>query len=96
MTIEDLSSRIEPGPEPTRDPRIVERHPMQQDSDHDYRALEQSYRQSQQYAAMQARYPQLRHWLSVCRHGDLVGDSASASAWPPPVVLQWDRSHGEG
>ena len=68
---------------------------LAQASDFDYRALEQHYHQSPQYAAMVARYPQLRHWIDACGNAELVDDAQQAPTEQPAVVLQWDRSHGE-
>ncbi|MBD1194536.1 hypothetical protein [Vulcanococcus sp. Clear-D1] len=61
-----------------------------------YRKLERGYRASEQYAAMQQRYPQLRFWIARCDPSDLVADphprSIPSQASP---ALQWERSHGE-
>ena len=61
-----------------------------------YRDLEQGYRCSEQYAAMQRRYPQLRFWIARCHPSDLVGDPPP-QARPPQgsTALNWERSHGE-
>ena len=66
-----------------------------QASDVDYRTLEHQYHQSAQYAAMVARYPQLRDSIEACGDAELVADAALSSMDPPAVVLHWDRSHGE-
>ena len=68
---------------------------LSQASDFDYRTLEQKYHQSSQYAAMVARYPQLRHWIDVCGDAELVEDGSPSPIDHPAVVLHWDRSHGE-
>ena len=61
-----------------------------------YRELEQGYRCSEEYAAMQRRYPQLRFWIARCHPSDLVGDPPP-QARPPQgsTALNWERSHGE-
>jgi hypothetical protein len=66
------------------------------DSETAYRDLEQGYRCSEQYAAMQRRYPQLRFWIARCHPSDLVGDPPP-QARPPQgsTALNWERSHGE-
>jgi hypothetical protein len=62
-------------------------------SETNYRDLERGYRQTEQYAWMQKRYPQLRFWITHCHPTDLVGgDSKHAE---PGSTLQWERSHGE-
>jgi hypothetical protein len=61
-----------------------------------YRDLEQGYRASEQYAAMQRRYPQLRFWIARCNPSDLVGGSpAQTMPAENPSALHWERSHGE-
>lgn len=57
------------------------------ESEATYRALEQSYRHSMEYAWMQERYPRLRYWRQRCKPSDLVGGQTSQ--------LQWERSHGD-
>ena len=65
-------------------------------SETDYRQLEQGYRSSEQYAAMQQRYPQLRFWTARCHPTDLVDDPPPQSTQPHGAsALQWERSHGE-
>ena len=65
-------------------------------SESDYRQLEQGYRCSEQYAAMQQRYPQLRFWIARCHPSDLVGDPPPQSTPPQgSSALHWERSHGE-
>ncbi|MBM5784770.1 MAG: hypothetical protein FJ076_08025 [Cyanobacteria bacterium K_DeepCast_35m_m1_288] len=65
-------------------------------SDSDYRQLEQGYRSSEQYAAMQQRYPQLRFWIARCHPSDLVADPLPQSTPPQGAsALHWERSHGE-
>lgn len=97
MTTDDQphrwGARTEPGP----DEALVHSQALPPQNDQDYRQLEQHYRRSAQYAAMVARYPQLRHWISACSTGDLVGDPPGDTGQHglPGVVLQWDRSHGE-
>ena len=62
-----------------------------------YRDLEHGYRCSEQYAAMQSRYPQLRFWIARCHPSDLVddaGDAVAQAEQSSPLV--WQRSHGEG
>ena len=68
---------------------------LAQQSDIEYRVLERHYRQSPQYAAMVARYPQLRHWIEACDQAELVDDGQRRGSGPSAVQLQWDRSHGE-
>ncbi len=63
-----------------------------------YRQLEQGYRASEQYAAMQQRYPQLRFWISRCPGSELVGGTTDRDGAHPlesPVSIFWDRSHGD-
>ena len=68
---------------------------LAQQSDMDYRTLERHYRQSPQYAAMVARYPQLRQSIEACGTAELVDDAPSSTVDQPAVMLQWERSHGE-
>ena len=82
------------GPDSGLIPVSGDAHTMSSESA--YRDLEQSYRCSEQYAAMRQRYPQLRFWIARCDPSDLVG------GLPPQTVpcesqsaLHWDRSHGE-
>jgi len=97
MTKEDQPHRGGAWTEPGSDEALVHGQPLSMQNDQDYRQLEQHYRRSAQYAAMVARYPQLRHWISTCSTGDLVGDPTGNPDQHglPGVVLQWDRSHGE-
>lgn len=67
------------------------------DSETAYRDLEQGYRCSEQYAAMQRLYPQLRFWTARCHPSDLVSDAGDAEAQAEQSsALVWERSHGEG
>ena len=77
---------------------LVHSHQLPQQSDQDYRELERQYHRSAQYAAMVSQYPQLRHWINACRRSPLVGDAPEQAKHHTPkgIVLQWDRSHGEG
>ena len=68
---------------------------LAQQSDMDYRTLERHYRQSPQYAAMVARYPQLRQSIEACGTAELVDDAPQRSSGPSGVDLKWERSHGE-
>ncbi len=66
------------------------------DSETAYRDLEQGYRCSEQYAAMQRRYPQLRFWIAHCQPSDVVGGSPPQTMQSEnPSALHWERSHGE-
>jgi hypothetical protein len=60
-----------------------------------YRQLEQGYRSSEQYAAMQQRYPQLRFWTTRCHPPDLVVDHPP-QFMPPQCspAVHWESSHG--
>ena len=90
MTIEH-DSRV---PDPGLIPVSGDAHTMSSDSA--YRDLEQGYRASEQYAAMQRRYPQLRFWIARCHPSDLVGSSpAQTVPAENPSALHWERSHGE-
>ncbi|NDC35236.1 MAG: hypothetical protein EBZ51_07595 [Synechococcaceae bacterium WB9_2_112] len=97
MTTEDQRHLSGTQPDPGADEGLMHGQPLPAQTDHDYRQLEQHYRRSAQYAAMVARYPQLRHWISHCSNVDLVGDPAETPIGHAVggVVLQWDRSHGE-
>lgn len=67
-------------------------------TDQDYRLLEQTYRESPEYAAMVRRYPLLRRAIKACRHSRLVGNPnppAKTHAQPNGAGLQWERGHGE-
>lgn len=67
------------------------------DSETAYRDLEQGYRCSEQYAAMQGLYPQLRFWTARCHPSDLVSDAGDAVTQAEQgSALAWERSHGEG
>lgn len=67
------------------------------DSETAYRDLEQGYRCSEQYAAMQRLYPQLRFWTARCHPSDLVSDAGDAVTQAEQgSALAWERSHGEG
>ena len=98
MTTTDHSPQAGARPEPWPDQDLVHSQQLPLQSDQDYRQLEQHYRRSAQYAAMVSRYPQLRHWINVCRHSELVADHLPGSQQQDHqgIVLQWDRSHGEG
>jgi hypothetical protein len=71
MTIEQ-DSRV---PDPGLIPVAGDAHTMSSESV--YRKLELGYRASEQYAAMQRRYLQLRFWIAHCHPSDLVGDDPS-------------------
>ena len=91
MTIERDSRVQDPGLIPVSG----DAHTMSSEST--YRDLEQGYRCSDQYAAMQRRYPQLRFWIARCHPSDLVGDAGDAVAQAEQSSpLVWERSHGEG
>ena len=47
--------------------------PCQQPEDQHYRQLEQSYRHSEEYAAMVQRYAVLRQAIEACDQTELVG-----------------------
>jgi hypothetical protein len=98
MTTADHSRPTGARPEPGPDADLVHGQQLPLQSDQDYRQLEQHYRRSAQYAAMVSRYPLLRHWIDACRHSELVADPLPGSQHQgqPGIVLQWDRSHGEG
>ena len=98
MTTADHSRPTGARPEPGPDADLVHGQQLPLQSVQDYRQLEQHYRRSAQYAAMVSRYPLLRHWINACRHSELVADPqpGSQQQGPPGIVLQWDRSHGEG
>jgi hypothetical protein len=90
MTIERDSRVQDPGLIPVSG----DAHTMSSDSA--YRDLEQGYRCSEQYAAMQRRYPQLRFWIAHCQPSDLVGGSPPQTMQSEnPSALHWERSHGE-
>jgi hypothetical protein len=76
----------------------AEQPSLQPGSDQDYRLLEEGYHQSAAYAAMVERYPLLRRTIAACRGKGLVGHpkAPSSNHQQPGVVLQWERSHGEG
>ena len=97
MTTEDQRHLFGPRPAPGPDEGLVPGQPLPAQTDQNYRQLEQHYRRSAQYAAMVARYPQLRHWINACSNADLVGQPPEEPQQHavPGVVLQWDRSHGE-
>lgn len=81
-------------PDPGLIPVAGDAHTMTSESA--YRDLEQGYRCSAQYAAMQRRYPQLRFWIARCHPSDLVGGSMPQTMPSEnPSALHWDRSHGE-
>lgn len=64
--------------------------------DQDYRLLENSYRNSPEYAAMVERYPLLRSLITARVSSELVGHPLSIACMEQPgLTLQWDRSHGE-
>ena len=68
--------------------------PMESESS--YRVREQLYRRSEQYAAMQQRYPPLRFWIARCHPSDLVADPLPQSTpLQGASALHWERSHGE-
>jgi hypothetical protein len=67
MTTEDLSGVPDPGL------TLVPGDGAPMESESSYREREQRYRSSEEYAAMQRRYPQLRFWVSRCPGSDLVG-----------------------
>jgi hypothetical protein len=98
MTTADHSRPTGARPEPGPDADLVHGQQLPLQSVQDYRQLEQHYRRSAQYEAMVSRYPLLRHWIDACRHSELVADPqpGSQQQGPPGIVLQWDRSHGEG
>lgn len=98
MTTADHSRPTGARPDPWPDGELVHGQQLPLQSDQDYRQLEQRYRRSAQYAAMVSRYPLLRHWIDACRHSELVADPlpGSQQQGQPGIVLQWDRSHGEG
>jgi len=98
MTTEDQRHLSGTQPDPGADEGLMHGQPLPAQTDHDYRQLEQHYRRSAQYAAMVSRYPLLRHWIDACRHSELVADplQGSQQQGQPGIVLQWDRSHGEG
>jgi hypothetical protein len=98
MTTPDHSPQVGARPEPWPDGELVHGQQLPLQSDQDYRQLEHHYRRSAQYAAMVSRYPLLRHWIHACRHSELVADPlpGSEQQGQPGIVLQWDRSHGEG
>jgi hypothetical protein len=81
-------------PDPGLIPVAGDAHAMTSESA--YRKLELGYRASEQYAAMQRRYLQLRFWIARCHPTDLVGDApdnTTPSQWA--ADLHWERSHGE-
>ena len=80
-------------PDPGLIPVSGDAHTMSSESA--YRDLEQGYRCSEQYAAMQQRYPQLRFWIARCHPSDLVGGSPPQTAPGESRGLHWERSHGE-
>ena len=98
MTTADHSPPMGARPEPGPIADLVHGQQLPLQSDQDYRQLEQRYRRSAQYAEMVSRYPLLRHWIDACRHSELVADPlpGSQQQGQPGIVLQWDRSHGEG
>jgi len=98
MTTADHSRPTGARPEPGPDADLVHGQQLPLQCVQDYRQLEQHYRGSAQYAAMVSRYPLLRHWINACRHSELVADPQPGSQHQgqPGIVLQWDRSHGEG
>jgi hypothetical protein len=64
--------------------------------DQDYRLLENSYRNSPEYAAMVERYPLLRSLITACASSELVGHPLAITCIENSgLELQWDRSHGE-
>ena len=82
------------GPDSGLIPVSGDAHTMSSESA--YRDLEQSYRCSEQYAAMRQRYPQLRFWIAHCQPSDLVGGSPPQTMQSEnPSALHWERSHGE-
>jgi hypothetical protein len=92
MTTEDLSGVPDPGL------TLVPGDGAPMESESSYREREQRYRSSEQYAAMQQRYPQLRFWVSRCPGAELVGGTTDRDGTPPlqsPVSIVWDRSHGD-
>ena len=90
MTIEQ-NSRV---PDPGLIPVAGDAHTMSSESA--YRKLELGYRASEQYAAMQRRYPQLRFWIARCHPTDLVGDAPNkAVPSQGSSYLYWERSYGE-
>jgi hypothetical protein len=92
MTTEDLS-RV-----PDAGLALVAGDGAAMESESSYREREERYRSSEEYAAMQRRYPQLRFWISRCPGSDLVGETADRDSAPPlqsPVSILWDRSHGD-
>ncbi len=102
MTTEDLQSSS-----PANQPKLVWERLLSMQAaligatqpDQDYRLLEQTYRESPEYAAMVRRYPLLRSAIKACRHSRLVGNPtnplAKTHAQPRRAALQWERSHGE-
>lgn len=67
MTTEDLSGVPDPGL------TLVAGDGAAMESESSYREREERYRSSEEYAAMQRHYPQLRFWISRCPGSDLVG-----------------------
>jgi hypothetical protein len=66
-------------------------------ADQDYRELERAYHRSAAYAAMVERYPLLRRTIHSYRGSTLVGGpSWLPQPEAPAVLLQWERSHGDG
>ena len=81
-------------PDPGLIPVAGDAHAMTSESA--YRKLELGYRASEQYAAMQRRYPQLRFWIARCHPTDLVGDAPDKTTPSQGASdLHWQRSHGE-
>jgi len=55
-----------------------------------YRKLEQGHRCSEEFAAMQQLYPQLRFWIARCHPSDVVGDPSPQSMSPQfSSALHW-------
>lgn len=91
MTTEDLNGADDPGL------TLIPGDGTSMESESSYRKREQRYRSSEQYVAMQQRYPQLL-WVSRCPGSDLVGGTTDRDSAPPlqsPVSIRWDRSHGD-